>query len=239
MNFLKFGLSKSYIVFLHGWGANKNSFLWTREFFENYSLIFVDFDGFGESPEPKFPLTVDGYANNLKTILDNYEIKKLVLVGHSFGGRVAIKFLSKFQNLFPVTKLLLVDSAGIKPRRGLNYYFKIFQYKIIKKLSQKRPELKEKLDAFGSSDYKKLSPIMKETFKNIVNEDLSFDAKKIQSQTILMWGKNDKETPIYMAKKLSKLINNSVLKVYENAGHFSFLDYPNDFLKIIDTLIEN
>ena len=101
--------------------------------------------------------------------LDNFEIDNLILVGHSFGGRVAIKYTFLFENNYNDFKLCLVDSAGIKPRRGLNYYYKVYKYKFYKKFF---PSSK-KLSKFGSSDYKKLSEIMKQTFLKVVNEDLS------------------------------------------------------------------
>ena len=233
MKYLKFGNSKNFIVFLHGWGADKNSFLWLKDYFQNFTTIFVDFAGFGESTEPTKPYTVFDYVNDLKQLLDDFYIENLVLVGHSFGGRVAIKFSFLFQNNYKSFKLCLVESAGLKPKRGLKYYYKIYKYKFYKKLF---PNSK-KLSKFGSSDYKALSPVMKATFINVVNEDLACYAKYIIAKTIIIWGDKDKETKIYMAKKLKKLIKNSNLKIIKNAGHFSFLDKPFQFAIILDKFL--
>ena len=133
MKFLKFGNSSKFIVFLHGWGSDKNSFLWLKDNFKDKSLIFVDFDGFGESNEPTKPYFVSDYVKNLKELLDSFQIESLVLVGHSCGGRVAIKFSFFYQNDYEIFKLCLVDSAGILPRRGIKYYFHFYRYKFYKK----------------------------------------------------------------------------------------------------------
>jgi pimeloyl-ACP methyl ester carboxylesterase len=239
MNYLKFGNSKNFIVFLHGWGADLNSFLWLKDFYDDYSLIFVDFAGFGKSNEPSVPFSVSDYAKELKCLLSQFEIDKLVLVGHSFGGRVAIKFGFLYQNEYNEFRLCLVDSAGIKPRRNLMYYIRVARFKHAKKRALKNKRIAAKLSGFGSADYKGLSPVLKQTFVKVVSEDLSTDAKFLKCQTLIIWGENDKETKLFMAKKLHKLIVGSKLYVLKGAGHFSFLDEKHEFLIILDTFIRN
>lgn len=239
MNYLKFGNSKKFLVFLHGWGADLNSFLWTKNYFSNYSLVYVDFAGFGKSLEPNTAWTVFDYAKDLKTLLDKFEIEELILVGHSFGGRVAIKFAKEFQANYANLKLCLIDSAGLIPRRNLLYYYRVYKYKILKKIAKKFQNVEKMLQKQGSNDYILLSPIMKEVFKKVVNEDLSLDAKQIKSPTILIWGEKDKDTKIYMAKKLNKLISNSKLFVLKGAGHYSFLERRDEFLIILDTFVKS
>ena len=235
MKYIKIGNSKNYIVFLHGWGADKNSFFWLKDYFSNYTLVFVDFTGFGESNEPLKPYSVSDYVMELKNLLGEFEIDNLVLVGHSFGGRVAIKYSFLYQNNYDKFKLCLIDSAGIKPKRGIKYYYRVYLYKFYKKFFPNSKAIKR----FGSTDYKQLSNVMKQTFVNVVNEDLSFFAKYITAKTKIIWGENDKETKMYMAKKLNKLIKNSSLDIIEGAGHFSFLDKPHSFIIILDTFLKN
>lgn len=239
MKYLRFGKSKNFIIFLHGWGADKNSFIWTKDYFEGYSLIYIDFPGFGESEEPKFAWSVFDYAKSLKELLSKFEIENLTIVAHSFGGRVAIKFLKEYQDEFFKVKLCLVDSAGIKPKRGFKYYFKILRYKFIKKIANKVKIGENWLKKQGSSDYICLSGNMKNIFKRVVNEDLSNDAKKIKSRTILIWGEKDKDTKLFMAKKLNKLISGSKLYIFKGAGHYSFLERKDEFLIILDTFIKS
>ena len=125
-------------------------------------------------------------------------------------------------------KLVLVDSAGIKPRRGIKYRLKILMHKILKKFGK---GLK------GSKDYRVLSPVMKKTFQNVVNYDETYLLSDITADTAIFWGDKDKETPLYMARKLNKKIKSSHLFLLTNAGHFSYLDNSGYFLKILSAFI--
>lgn len=238
MNYLKFGDSKKFLVCLHGWGADLHSFLFLKDYFDDYTKIFVDFAGFGKTPEPSCVYGVSDYVDELDKLLSKFEIENLVLLGHSFGGRVAVKFAATITK-YPNLKLCLVDAAGIKPKLSLLKKWRIYQYKKLKKKVQKSGKPSEKLLKYGSNDYKMLSPIMKQTFVNVVNEDLSKYAKTINCDTIIVWGKQDKETKLYMAKKYSRLIKNSKLYILQNAGHFSFLDETQEFLIILDRFLKN
>lgn len=240
MHYLKFGTSKKFLVFLHGWGADMNSFLWLKDFFaDDHTLLFIDFAGFGKTAEPSVAWSVCDYANDLKSLLDSFEIDSIIFVAHSFGGRVALKFLSCYQDIFDVRGLCLVDSAGILPRRNILYWWKIYRFKRLKRRAVKKVELRSKLDEFGSSDYKKLSDTMKNTFVKVVNEDLSNAAKSVGCKTLIVWGKKDKETKLYMAKKLHKFIKQSKLVIFRDAGHFSFLEKKEDFVIVLDTFIKS
>ena len=240
MHYLKFGFSKKFIVFLHGWGADLNSFLWLKDLFcDEYSLLFLDFCGFGKSPEPEMPFGVCDYVFKLKNLLNKFEIDELIFIAHSFGGRVAIKFLFYYQFSYKKTSLCLVDSAGVLPRRGLRYKFRVLKFKRLKKKAENNPRLKEKIEKFGSEDYKILSPVMKKTFVKIVNEDLSKFAKFIKCKTLIVWGEKDFETKLYMARKLKRLIKNSKLIIIKGAGHFSFLEKKDEFAIILDTFLKN
>lgn len=240
MNYLRFGSSKKFIIFLHGWGADLNSFLWLKDYFiDDYSLIFLDFDGFGKSCVPDKPMSVSDYAEKLKLLLDGFDIDELVLVAHSFGGRVAIKFLFYHQNDYKNVRLCLVDSAGILPKRNLKYWLRVNKYKRLKRKAEFNADLKPKLENYGSSDYKILCPVMKQTFINVVNEDLSRLTKFLNVPTIIVWGTKDQETKPYMAKKLHKYIKNSKLIFIKNAGHFSFLEKKEEFVIILDTFLKN
>jgi len=150
-------------------------------------------------------------------------IKQANFIAHSFGGRVAIK-LSVSYNEY-VKKLLLTGCAGLKPKFSFKKFFKIYTYKLLKNFISKE-NLEKK---FSSSDYKNLSPIMKHSFVKIISEDLSSYLKYIKVPTLIVCGKQDKETPLYMSKKLNKNIKDSELIIFENSGHFAFIDESNKF----------
>ena len=101
MFYRRFGSSKKWLVFLHGWGADHNSFLWLKDYFEeSYSLLFIDFPGFGNSENLARKMSLNDYVSGLKKVLDQFEIENLTFVAHSFGGRVAIKFLFYYQKFY-------------------------------------------------------------------------------------------------------------------------------------------
>lgn len=216
------------VVFLHGWGGSVDSFKFTTKYLNFcYKAIFIDFPPFGKSEMPQVELTIYDYALMVKKILSLNNITCPIIVGHSFGGRVSLILANKVNT----RGLILTCSAGIKPKRTFKYYYKIIKHKICKKLKIKNKS--------GSKDYNSLPDNFKKTFINIVNAHLEKFAKKINSKTVLFWGEKDKETPIYMAKKLNKLIKNSTLIVNKNMGHFCYLENAGEFIKIINLMALN
>lgn len=221
------------IVFLHGWGADYQSFSWLKNYIKTCTLHFANLDGFGGQPAPTDP-TVDGYAHRLKQyILDN-NLNNVVLVGHSFGGRVAIQYASQNQ----VKGLVLVDAAGIKPKKSIKKSVKVLKYKLTKFLVKHKLVNNKKLQKYGSVDYKNADNLLKQVLVSAVNYDQSHLLTKITAKTLIFWGENDKDTPLYMAKKLHKNIKNSELVVL-TGGHFSFADNPYQFYKVLEYFINN
>ena len=240
MFYQRFGTSKKWLVFLHGWGADHKSFLWLKDNFEEeYSLLFLDFPGFGKSAHPDFKMSVNDYVFELKKILDQFEIESLNLIAHSFGGRVAIKFLFFYQQKYDSVKLCLIDSAGVLPRRGLKYWWRVNRYKSLTKKAVRNSALLNKVQRYGSEDYKKLDEVMKQTFVLVVNENLLGFAKFINCKTLIVWGDKDRDTRLYMAKKLKRAILGSRLVILKGAGHFSFLEKKEEFVIILDRFLKN
>ncbi len=223
-----------YIFFLHGWGGSLSSFLMLNNYFEN-GKVFLSFAGFGNSPEPGMAYTVQDYANELYMLIKKITSGKIIIVCHSFGARVAAKIASQHPDI--MEKLVIIDGAGLKPKRGLSYYKKVAKYKKAKRQVLRGKLDKSELEKYGSSDYKKLSFVMKGTFIRVVNEDLKRDFKKIRCETLLIWGSEDKETPLYMARRLNRLIKNSSLVILEGAGHFCYLEQPSQFITLLASFI--
>lgn len=206
------------VLLLHGFGASSKTVDCLFYFLKNrgYDVISVDFPGFGQSAEPCGVWSIYDYADCISSLIERLQLKNVIAVGHSFGGRVGMILASKNTLL----GLILIDSAGLKPRRNPLYYLKVGVYKLTKKL-------KIKLKGAGSKDYRSLSVNMRATFVRIVNEHLDYLLNQISVPTLILWGKNDRDTPLYMAKKLHKFIENSALYVL-NGGHYSYLDCYNE-----------
>lgn len=225
----------NFVLLLHGWGGNLNSFRGVETYLlsQNYSVINMDFPGFGNSQIPPSNYCLDDYVQIVIEMLEFLNLKKINIIAHSFGGRVAIKLAS---NTTLVDKMILVDSAGIKPKFSFKTKLRQSHYKLLKILVKKKIIHKD-LSKFGSQDYKALPNDLKPVFVRIINEDLSPLLAQIKCSTLLIWGQNDKSTPLYMAKKIKKNIKDCELIVFKNAGHFSYLENHDQFCLIVDSFL--
>lgn len=223
-----------YLVFLHGWGQDHTTFNHLYdELKKQYRILVIDLLGFGKSDEPSVALSLDRYAQTIYELFRFLDINDPIVIGHSLGGRIAIKYCVKYQK---VKGLILVSSAGIKPRRTFKYYLKIYHYKIKKnffKFFKFTKRLQKLQQASGSNDFRQASPIMKRTLSLVVNEDLKKILKRIDVPTLLLWGINDEVTPYSDALMFEKSIKNSSLITFYNSAHFPYLTEARKFLKVI------
>ncbi len=230
------------IVLLHGWGGEVASFRPVfRYLIKNFKVYSFDFPGFGKSDIPTEPWGVSDYADFLLRFFERLDIERAGLVAHSFGGRVAIVFATKF--LGKVSRLVLIDSAGIKPRRTIRYYVRVSIAKIARQIlasgifGDYGERMLEKLyNQLGSKDYQKAG-IMRGTLVKVVNEDLRPLLPKIQSPTLLIWGEDDKDVPLLYGRIMERKIKGSTLVVLKGAGHFSYLERFSDFCSAISTFL--
>ena len=229
------------VVMLQGWGTDLGVYdSVAKAINEEYRFIQFDFPGFGGSDEPKEAWNVDAYADFFCKFLDALQIKKATLIGHSYGGRVIIKLASREKLPFEVEKIVLIDSAGILPKKTLSQKIKIKLYKVLKNVFNNKviyalfPELIDDWRSRqGSADYRNATPIMRQCLVMAVNEDLTELLPKIKQDTLLIWGDKDTATPIGDAKLMEEKIPNAGLVVLEGSGHFSFLEQPVLFRNIM------
>jgi pimeloyl-ACP methyl ester carboxylesterase len=205
------------ILFLHGWGSDqKVSMSGFSNTLESFRHIYVDMPGFGKSKNDQVLTTYDYYkimVEFLKSIGSRVDI----IVGHSFGGKVATLLNPKL--------LVLLSSAGIVPQKSFKVRFKIKLFKLFKSIG-----LGSLYSVFASNDVKGMSSNMYQTFKNVVDEVFNEEFKKYSGKALIFWGKDDKDTPISSAYKIDSLIADS--KLYKLDGeHYFFLDRDNaDFI---------
>lgn len=231
-----FGNGKSFVLFLHGWGGSTNSFLSIAKRLSQYrKVMLIDFYGFGKSKYPNVCLDIYEYTLQLFLFLKSKNINELDIVAHSFGGRVAMVLSSVFD--IKINKLVLVSSAGVLPKRNINYRYKVLKYKLFKQLSKYKLCRREKLSNFGSEEYKQLNELQKRGYTKIVNQGLEFLIPYIKSKTLIVWGDEDRTTPLYMANKINGLIKDSKLLIYEKSGHFSFLENYGNFCNLLLTFL--
>ena len=219
------------VVLLHGWGGNHQSLISLASAFANYNILTLDFFGFGLSDKVKENFDIYTYANAVIALTKFLQLKKICLVGHSFGGRVAIIFAGLEQSL--VEKVILIDSAGIKPKYSFKKTFKRIFFKIQKFLVKNNVRNKACLTKYGSADYKALSSTEKVVFNKIINEDLSKYLEFMKQKTLIIWGEKDKDTPLYMARHLREKIKNSRLVILKGGSHFVYVEQTKFVIKCI------
>lgn len=244
----RFGKGKPLII-LHGWGSNSDVMLPLASTLKVKRTIYlIDFPGFGKSPAPGVAWSVGDYTRCIATFITSISESPVDILAHSFGGRVTLKLCSNDEYKSLVDKVIITGGAGMKPRRPPKYYLKKYTALVIrwpftilpasmseKSLSWLRTTRIWK--ALGSSDYRTLTGVMRETFVKTVSEYLEYTLPKINHEVLLLWGANDDSTPVYQAKIMERGIKNAGLAVIDNAGHYAFLDKAHQFKVITETFL--
>lgn len=230
------------VIVMHGWGckASTVAILAQAAADESTTVYNLDLPGFGDSTEPPTVWGVDDYTRFIEEFVEHEGISAPVLIGHSFGGRIAIMYASRNA----VDKLILVDAAGIKPRRSLKYYLKVYSFKTAKHLlpfivgHKKADGIIDRMRGkSGSSDYAQASPKMRAVMSRVVNEDLTPLLPLIKASTLLIWGEKDTATPLHDAKTMERMIADAGLVSYPEAGHYSFLERPGQTSAVIKSFL--
>ena len=207
--------SNTVVLFLHGWGGGLSSFKGAYKSVANLGISCVNF-AFPKSVPSEWG--VYEYAACVRDFMLEQGIEKPIIVGHSFGGRVAIILAA--QGL--AKKIVLVDSAGLKPKFSLKRKIRIARY-------HHRVKRGKSLDGFGSTDYNNVDKDMRKVFVRIVNTHLDRLLSYIKCETLIFWGRRDRDTPPYMARRLKRGIKNSTL-IMTDGGHYSYIDSSFAFI---------
>ncbi len=230
------------LLLLHGWGNDLQTMRSIASLVKQlgYNPISFDMPGFGLSDFPKSSWGVSEYTGFIKKFLDTKGIHQVTLVAHSFGGRVAIKFAVNYPSM--VDKLVLIDSAGIKPSRTIKYYLSVYITKFVRLCVNNLPKRVMSnigeclISRFGSPDYRNAGK-MRGTFIKVVNEDLREFLPLINASCLIIWGELDRETPVTDGMIINHLIPNSKFCVIRGAGHHCFVDKFQIFSEIISPFL--
>ncbi len=250
------------LVILHGWQSSKEKWQIVKEIIEKQSedrprlirIIVPDLSGFKKETELSKPWNLDNYINWLENFISENSktscpepVEGFYLLGHSFGGRMAIKFAVKHPE--KLKGLILVSSAGIKPKQNILYLTFLAYAKKFKWFFLKIPVLRNFFSFFRNIFYKYILrktdyleaekfPYLKETFKNIIKEDLTGELSKIKVPTLIIWGDRDKMTPLSDAYLMKEKIKNSRLEIMEGVAHTPHLENPKILVQKIKKFME-
>lgn len=230
VNYVQYGDGKD-ILLLHGWGQNIAMMKPLGDnFCKRFRITILDFPGFGESEEPKEKWNIEMYSNMLEDFVKEVGIKKPIVMGHSFGGRVAIRYSSRNA----IEKLVLFGSPCIRVQEELPLSVRIMKkLKTLPGLNSLGEYMKKYI---GSRDYKAASPIMRQTLVEVVNEDLSKFAREIEEPTLLIWGEYDTEAPVNEAKELEKIMIDAALILLPGT-HYAYLENLPRVVDILNNFI--
>ncbi len=229
MAYVQKGTGKD-LLLLHGYLSSKEAFAAQVAYFSKfYRVTAIDFLGFGHSRYLTSAFSVGDYAAWLQDVMSALNLKKPHVIAHSFGCRVAVKLASQNKQAFG--KIILTGPAGVIMNRGFLYRCKVKAYRLVKKFAPAFAERK-----FGSAEYKTLSPLMKESYKKIVNEDLRGCARQVQNRVRIIQGKNDNVTTMAEAKAYLDAFANAEMKIMDG-GHFAFAENPLVFHLLVEEFL--
>lgn len=234
INYKEFGKKDgNAILYLHGWGQNIEMMEpIAKPFAKKFRLLILDLPGFGKSDEPKEVWSLDDYVEMIHSFLEEMNVKNPIVIGHSFGGKLAIIYASKYE----VSKLVLLASpfeVKIKEEsKKLKFLKKLKNVPVLNKVADVAKKY------MGSVDYRNASKIMRDILVKHVNTDAVENAKKIKCPTLIIWGTRDEAVPYEDGKTLNSLIKDSGLVTYEGCSHYAYLERLNQTLRVLDVFMK-
>lgn len=227
------------VILLHGWGQNISMMEPIQRALEKDFHVFnLDFPCFGKSGTPTEVWGVEDYKDFLRELVVKYDLQDPILIGHSFGCRVAIRYAAEY----PVRKMVLTGAAGIKPKQSLAVKSKIVAYKTVKHFLD-LPGINHYSDQiksmFGSEDYKNADGITRQIFVKCVNDDVSEILDKVTCPTLLIFGSKDEATPVWMGKMMEEKMKDAALILFEEDDHYAYFHQIVRFNQIVNVFLQN
>jgi pimeloyl-ACP methyl ester carboxylesterase len=230
------------LLLLHGWGASKELMAPLAQRLRGYRVVAPDLPGFGATPPPPQAWGVDEYATWVIAVLDRLGIERAHVIGHSNGGRVAIAMAASHPHR--VARLVLTDSAGVRPRHGPGHRWRVATFKLMRSISRQpwvprwlRDLARSRAERRGSADYRAASGTVRTSMVRLVNADLRPQLARLTASTLLIWGADDEETPLRDGRVMEQLIPDAGLVVFEGCGHFAYAQEPDRFCHIVDVFL--
>ncbi|MGH2349702.1 MAG: alpha/beta fold hydrolase [bacterium] len=230
------------LMLLHGWGASSATMALVHDdLARGYDVTAIDLPGHGRSGLPPGPWDTSDFTTCVLAVMDRLRIARPHILGHSFGGRIALDLAARHPDR--VHKLVLVSSAGLLPPRSIGYRVRTGLARVARgfaKVGGRRGKaVRDRLySKVASTDYAQAGP-MRATFVKVVNEDLAPLLPSVQAPTLLVWGSGDTETPLAVARRMARLIPAASLTVINGAGHYAFLDQFGKFRLIVGRFLRD
>ncbi|MBI2430688.1 MAG: alpha/beta hydrolase [Candidatus Levybacteria bacterium] len=230
-------MKKNPVIILHGWGLHGGAYHQLIKLLtgKGHRVYAPDLPGFGSEPLVNKIMTLDDYVNFLHFFIKKHKITSPVIIGHSFGGRVAIKYCWQIPQ--EVSKLIITGVPVIRRdtiKMKLAYIMAVVGGLVLKTFPLKVQQAMRKLlyRLIGEWDYYRAGPL-KQVFKNIISEQLIEYVKNLQVPVILVWGREDRITPCSDVEKIKRLIPGARSVIIPNTGHKLPYLNPGKFFEAI------
>ncbi|MDO8470368.1 MAG: alpha/beta hydrolase [bacterium] len=244
VNYKRAGQGTPFII-LHGWGRGSDSWAEALEKLagKGYQAIAPDLPGFGKSQPPSAVWGVEDYTQLVKKFADSIGAQSFILLGGSFGGQVAVQFVSSYPER--VQKLILSAAAVVRRRpapkrkafmivsRLIHGIFSVWPLSVLHPLLQK---IAYKI--LGNQDYLYTKGIMKEVREKVIRQDLAHVLPKIACPTLILWGDKDAITPIEDASIIERGIPHSSVRIFKGVGHSIHREAPEEFIEAITQFLQ-
>ena len=237
------GEGKSRVLLLHGWGCDMKLMQPVADALaDGHRVLSVDLPGHGESGRPPEPWGVPEYAACVRELLEKLDFTPCSAVAHSFGARIAAWLEAEKPGTFD--RLVFTGAAGIRPKPTPESQKRSAEFKKLKGYCEKMKKIpllgkaaeswEDRLrQKYGSRDYNALDGEMRKTFVKVINLDLTDRYEHFRASTLLIWGDNDTETPLWMAQEMEKRIPDAGLVILEGGTHFAYLEQLPRFNTIV------
>lgn len=231
------------VLLLHGWGSSFAVYQRIMSVLgDRCRMVAVNFPGCGESETMKEPWTLEDYCDFCLEFMKAVNLENPILIGHSHGGRVVLKLTA--EKMVDPEKIVLLDSAGLIPKKTFKQKFKAKSFKAIKNVltlpvikNYSEGLLERARNYYGSADYNAAPEVLRKTLVSLVNTDLRDILPNISCPSLLIWGDCDTATPIEDAKIIESLIPDAGLCILKGTGHYSFCEKPFEAEAILKSFI--
>lgn len=224
--------SNENLIFLHGWGQNIAMMQpIAKPFIKRHNVLILDLPGFGESDEPTEVWSIYDYAEMVNFFVKELKLKNPIIIGHSFGGKIALTYAIKYDP----KKVVLLASPYKKKIKKESIKLKVLKsLKKVPGLNKLENVVKKHM---GSTDYRNASEMMRKILVAHVNLDLTSELKKVKCSTLLIWGTNDEHADYEDALELEKSIKDCGLVTYEGCTHYAYLERLNQTINVLNSFI--
>jgi len=232
-----YGSGTPHVLLLSGWGHGRQGLVSIAKPLSLHRTVWmVALPGFDGSPDPETDWGTLDYSRLVQRWIESQGIAPVDIIAHSFGGRVTIGLSA----LYPgsVGRLVLIASAGIVPPRSFKTSAKIALAKGLRVVGHAvggefEKRIQEKRRRLGSTDWRNSSHVMRGVMRKILNEDLAEYLPQIHAPVRLIWGSDDTATPVILARRMTALLPDSRLTLFDGVGHFPFTEKTGETLAAV------